>query len=123
MKKVMNKINFALISLMVAMPAVFAVKDAPAYDARGMCDLVGKLQGVFRTLRALAFIGAAFYIAAWAWDYIKGGEAKGDDIKKKSIALLVGFGLLLMVGAILSFVMSSAGMKFMNCPALVTPNW
>ena len=117
MKKVMNKINFALISLMVAMPAVFAANDAPAYDARGMCDLVGKLQGVFRTLRALAFIGAAFYIAGWAWDFISKGESKMEEVKKKGIGLLVGFILLFMIGVVLSFALSAAGMKMIGCPA------
>ena len=75
MKKFMNKINFALVAVMASSPAF----------ADGMCDLIGSLKDVFKILRTLAFIGAAFYIAGWAWDFIKAGEAKVDDVKKKGI--------------------------------------
>ena len=73
MKKVMNKINFAIISVMASVPA-FA---APAAN-NGMCDLIKSLKGVFGLLRTLAFVGAAFYIAGWAWKYISSGEAKPE---------------------------------------------
>ena len=104
MKKVMDKINFAIIGLMVALPAFAA---APAQQD-GMCQLVTKLGGLFKTLRTMAFIGAAFYIAGWAWEFIKGGEAKPDEVKKKGIALVVGFSILFLIGAILSFVLAAA---------------
>lgn len=106
---------------MVTMP-VFAAGEKTFQVDSAMCDLIKRLQGVFGILRAAAFIGAAFYIAGWAWGYISGGEAKLDDIKKKSIALLVGFSLLLMIGLILSFVMSAAGLKMMGCDA-ATGGW
>lgn len=113
MKKIMNKINFAIIGLMVAMPA-FA---AGASNTDGMCALIKRLHGVFEILRIMAFVGAAFYIAGWAWDYISKGEAKMDDIKKKGIGLLVGFSLLFIIGLILSFVLSAAGQNAIGCKA------
>ena len=116
MKKVMNKINFALIGLMVAMPVFAADLDAAPY-----CQLFTKLHDVFKVLQILAFVGAAFYIAGWAWEFISKGEAKMETIKGKGIGLLVGFGLLFMIGIVLTFVLSTAGMKIINCPVL--PNW
>jgi hypothetical protein len=110
MKKVMNKINFAIIGLMVAMPAFAA---GPATN--GVCALIKRLHGVFEILRIMAFVGAAFYIAGWAWDYISKGEAKMDDIKKKGIGLLVGFSLLFIIGLVLSFVLSAAGQNAIGC--------
>jgi len=114
MKKIMNKINLAIIGLMVAMPA-FA--DTITVDS-GMCRLFERLHGVFRVLQILAFVGAAFYIAGWAWGFISSGKAEMKDIKEKGTALLVGFILLFMIGAILTFVMSVSGMKLMGCDIL-----
>jgi len=111
MKKIMNKINFALIAIMASVPAFAAGDD--------MCAALQKLHGVFNLLRTLAFIGAAFYIAGWAWDFIAKGEAKMDDVKKKGIGLIVGFSLLFLVGVILSFVMSATGAKFIGCPEVI----
>ena len=114
MKKIMNKINFVIIAVMASAPA-FAENLQVSQD---MCGLITRLHGVFNTLRILAFVGAAFYIAGWAWTYISGGEAKTDDIEKKSKALVIGFGLLFLIGVVLSFVMSSAGMNLMGCDIL-----
>lgn len=111
MKKVMNKINFAIIAIMASVPA-FAENITVDTD---MCGLITRLHGVFNTLRILAFVGAAFYIAGWAWSYISGGDAKTDDIEKKGKALVIGFSLLFLIGVVLSFVMSSAGMNLMGC--------
>ena len=110
----MNKINFGIIGLILTMPA-FA--ENVQVDS-AMCELFNRLHGVFRTLQILAFVGAAFYIAGWAWKYISSGDAKAEDIKKQGIALLVGFGLLFMIGIILTFVLSTAGMKLTGCPVL-----
>ena len=115
MKKIMNKISFALIGLMVSVPS-FA---APGSDS-GMCAALQSLHGVFNILRTLAFIGAAFYIAGWAWGYITKGEVGMDDVKKKGIALLVGFSLLFMIGVLLSFIMSATGAKFVGCESVIT---
>lgn len=114
MKKIMNKINFALVALMVSVPA-FA---APAGD-NGMCVALQKFHGVFNLLRTMAFIGAAFYIAGWAWDYISKGKVEMKDIKEKGMGLLVGFVLLFMIGVILSFLMSASGAKVVGCEAVI----
>ncbi len=115
MKKIMNKINFAIIGMMVSVPAFAAGED-------GMCAALQKLHGVFNLLRTLAFIGAAFYIAQWAWKYISSGDVKMDDVKNQGTALIVGFSLLFLVGVILSFIMSATGAKFIGC-ADVIKSW
>lgn len=112
----MNKINFAIIAMMVSVPA-FA---APAAN-NGMCEVIKNLKDVFALLRTLAFVGAAFYIAGWAWTYISKGEAKMDDIKGKGIGLLVGFSLLFMIGAILSFLLSATGQHTLGCQEITQP--
>lgn len=109
MKKIMNKINFAIIGMMVASPA-FAVVNESA-----MCLFMNDLRGVFNMLRTFAFIGAAFLIAGWAWGYISKGEAKMDDLKNKGSGLLVGFILLFSVGLILQFLVSATGAKALGC--------
>lgn len=116
MKKVMNKISFALIGLMVTMPGFSDTSDT--LDAAPYCDLFTRLHDIFRVLQILAFVGAAFYIAGWAWDFISKGEAKMDDLKKKGTGLLVGFLLLFMIGVVLSFILSAAGMKIIGCDIL-----
>ena len=118
MKKIMNKINFAIIAMMVSVPA-FA---APAAN-NGMCELIKNLKGVFGLLRTLAFVGAAFYIAGWAWGYISKGEAKMEDVKKQGIGLLVGFALLFMIGAVLSFLLSATGQHTIGCQDVITSAW
>ena len=109
MKKIMNKINFAIIGMMVASPA-FAVVNESA-----MCLFMNDLRGVFNMLRTFAFIGAAFLIAGWAWGYISKGEAKMDVLKNKGSGLLVGFILLFSVGLILQFLVSATGAKALGC--------
>ena len=121
MKKVMNKINFALIGLMTVVPA-FAAETAGKND---MCALIMRLQGIFKILRTAAFIGAAFYIAMWAWEYIKGGSVDPDKIKKQGIALITGFSLLFMIGVILSFIlaMPDMGLLGVECKPELTKGW
>jgi len=119
MKKIMNKVNFAIIALMTSVPA-FAVEKSFTVDTK-MCELIKSLQNVFHILRAAAFIGAAFFIAGWAWSYIvnAGDKDKGgtvEDLRKKGTSLLVGFSLLFLIGVVLSFIMSSAGLKLAGCP-------
>lgn len=111
MKKIMNKANFAIVGLMASM--------APAMAAdNGLCNLVKELGGLLGMLRTLAFIGAGFTIAGWAWSYISKGEVKLDDIQKKGIGLLVGFVLLFGIGMVLSFLMSAAAPGgSLNCAA------
>lgn len=116
MKKLINKINFALIGIMASAPAMAAVNE------NGLCELLDELRSVFNMLRTLAFIGAAFIIANWAWGYIsKPGDLKIDDLKTKGSGMLVGFILLFSVGLILSFLMTTSGAKTIGCPELL--NW
>lgn len=113
MKKVMNKINFAIISMMVASPAFAAVNE------NAICLLLGDLKGVFGMLRTFCFIGAAFIIAGWAWGFISKGEAKMDDLKNKGAGMLVGFILLFSIGLILQFLVSASGARTLGCPGLM----
>ena len=112
MKKIMNIINFALIAMMVSVSA-FAANVNP--NSTGLCKMIDQLHNVFELLRTLAFVGAAFYIAGWAWDFISKGKAEVKDIKEKGTGLLVGFALLFMVGLLLTFVTSTFGMNQLGC--------
>lgn len=121
MKKMMNKINFAIISLMVALPAFATVEQKDVTVGSDLCKLIERLQDVFHILRTAAFIGAAFFIAGWAWGFITnaGDKDKGgsvEDIRKKGTSLLIGFTLLFILGIVLSFIMSAAGMNLLDCP-------
>ena len=113
MKKVMNKVNFAIIAAMVANPAFAVVNE------KAICVFLRDLRGVFNMLRTFAFIGAAFLIAGWAWGYISKGEAKMDDLKNKGTGLLIGFILLFSVGLILQFLVSASGARTFDCPELL----
>jgi len=117
MKKIMNKVNFAIIAMMTSMSSFAATINS---NSNGLCELIDRLYDIFKLLRTLAFVGAAFIIAGWAWGYItKAGEKDGgyslDDIKKKGTGLLVGFGLFFMIGLVLTFVTSTFGLDTMGC--------
>jgi hypothetical protein len=118
MKNYAKVLVFAAIVALIVVPAQAAGWTVP----KEMCDLIGKMQGVFKTLRVLAFVGAGFYMAGWAWDYIKGGEAKFDDMKKKGIGLLVGFTILFAIGIVITFLMGAAGENGETCAQLKN-NW
>lgn len=112
MKKIMNKANFAIVGLMASM--------APAMAAdNGLCNLVKELGNLLGMLRTLAFIGAGFTIAGWAWGFISSGKVDIEkDLKPKGIGLLVGFVLLFGVGTVLSFLMGAAAPGgSLNCAA------
>jgi len=109
MKKIMNKVNFAIIAMMVSVPAFATVNES------AICGLVDELRGVFQLLRTLAFIGAAFYIAGWAWEFISSGKAEMKTIKEKGTGLLVGFILLFSIGVLLSVLVSTSGGKILGC--------
>ena len=96
--------SFAFAGLMVVAGIGLAHAESTVSSSAGLCPLIAQLQDVFRTLRTLAFIGAAFMLAGWAWGYISSGESKLSDLKQKGIALLVGFTILFAVGALLQFV-------------------
>ena len=100
---------FAISGLAVLLGAVAAVAGPgtvtnPYGDP---CKLIEELGKVFSTLRILAFAGAAFVLAGFAWTFITkgwGGEGtKLDDAKNKGIGMLIGFVLLFGLGLIMSF--------------------
>ncbi len=117
MKNYAKVLVFAAVVALVVVPAQAAVPQA-------MCDLIGKMQDVFKLLRILAFVGAGFYMAGWAWTYISKGEAKMDDLKGKGIGLLVGFTLLFAIGVVLSFLLNAAAPGgSLGCDNIITGGW
>ncbi len=127
MKKMLKKIGFA--GLVILAGATVAVAAQPGaggvgvVNNDGLCGLIIQMQGVFKILRTLAFVGAAFLVAQWAWSFIKAGEVKMDDLKDKGTGLLVGFILLFSVGAVLQFLLSSTGMNAIGCVPELTTGW
>lgn len=122
MKGLLKKIGFAGAVIMAgaSMPALAAA--AAGVSNNGLCALIGQMYGVFKILRTLAFVGAAFIIAGWAWGYISSGKVEMDDLRKKGTGMLVGFVLLFGIGIVLSFFLSSTGLGIIGCPELIT-NW
>lgn len=116
MKKLIKKLDFALIGIMASAPAMAAV------DESGLCKLMGELHSVFNLLRTVAFVGAAFTIAGWAYGFITKGDAKMDTLKEKGSSMLVGFILLFGIGLILSFLMTTSGAKTIGCQEALM-NW
>ena len=124
MKKLTRKINFVLVGAMLsAAPVVAMAAESTGVDEKRICDLIISLGSLLRTIRVLAFIGAGFVIARWAWDWIKAGDVKMDEVRDKGVGLLVGFTLLFMIGVVLSFLMSNAGGKMIGCAADAFENW
>ncbi|MFQ6760023.1 MAG: hypothetical protein ACLRFM_01290 [Alphaproteobacteria bacterium] len=113
MKNYAKVLVFAAIVALIVVPAQAAFTVSPA-----MCNLIGRMQEVFKVLRILAFVGAGFYMAGWAWTYISDpSKFKMDDVKTKGVGLLVGFGILFAIGVILSFLLSTAGENGDSCVA------
>ena len=106
----MKKVGFALLSMLVVVPAMAATTAAAPDLSQTVCELMAQFGSVFNILRILAFVGAGFTIAGWAWGWISKGEGpKTDELQKKGIGLLVGFAVLFGLGAIISAFMSMAG--------------
>lgn len=116
MKNLLKKIGFAGLVVVAGGAAALAAPAAGGVNNAGLCGLIAQMYGVFRILRTLAFVGAAFIIAGWAWGYIKDGKGVDmDDLRKKGTGMLVGFILLFGIGVVLSFFLSSAGMTAIGC--------
>ncbi len=105
MKRVLKTLGFA--GLAVVMGAGMA-HAAAAVNQNAICVLMEQMGGVFKMLRNLAFVGAAFVIAGWAWGYISSGKVELKDVKEKGVGMLVGFILLFGLGVVLQFLMSAA---------------
>lgn len=124
MKGLLKKIGFAGAVIMAgaSMPAL-AAAAAGGINANGICGLIDQMYGVFRILRTLAFVGAAFIIAGWAWGYISSGKFEMDDLRKKGTGMLVGFVLLFGIGVVLQvFLFTNNGLELIGCQNLIT-NW
>lgn len=106
MKKTISK--FAVV---VTLAFITSNAMAAAFDPNVLCPLFEELGGVFEMLRTLAFGGAGFIIAGWAWGYINDGgkNVKLDDAKTKGLGMLVGFMLLFSIGAIIQVFLNMAG--------------
>ena len=101
----MKKLVFAALCMFIAAPAMALNPNVN----NAICELMKQFGGVFSILRTLAFVGAGFTIAGWAWGWISKGEVKYDDVQKKGLGMLVGFIVLFSLGAILSAFMAMAG--------------
>lgn len=123
MQGLLKKLGFAglVIAAGASMPAL-AAAAASGVSNNGLCNLISQMYGVFKILRTLAFVGAAFIIAGWAWGYISSGKVDMEDLRKKGTGMLVGFVLLFGIGVVLSFFLSSTGLGMIGCPDLIT-NW
>ncbi|MFA7188352.1 MAG: hypothetical protein WC137_02675 [Alphaproteobacteria bacterium] len=99
MKNLLKKIGFGATAVLVAGAAY-----AAGPEVGGLSNLIGELKGVFRILRTLAFVGAAFVIASIGWDAIVAKKYDwSKDGKQHLIAMIIGFLLLFGVGVILQF--------------------
>ncbi len=103
----------AILMVFIASPA-FGATDA-------MCDLIVKMQDVFKILRTLAFVGAGFLLAKYAWEVITTGKIGGKDLleglKNTGISLIFGFILLFSIGVVLGFLSNGANL---GCPEITT---
>ena len=121
MKNILKKIGLAGVVVLAAGGAAMAAGAAGGVGVNesGLCALIGQMYGVFKILRTLAFVGAAFIIAGWAWGYISSGKVEMDDLRKKGTGMLVGFVLLFGIGVVLQFFLSSAGLELINCQNVI----
>ncbi|MBD5389334.1 hypothetical protein HDR63_03725 [bacterium] len=89
--------------------AFFVVPAFGAGGNDGLCALIAQMQGVFQTLRILAFVGAGFVLAKSAWEFISTGKLNGKEgvegLKTVGVPMLIGFALLFSIGVILSMLM------------------
>lgn len=109
MKKLIQKASFASLMLFaMTMGNARAANSVPDFS-QNICRLVGEMGTLFGTLRTLAFIGAAFIIAGWAWGYISSGKVELKDVKEKGVGMLVGFVLLFCIGALITVFMPGNG--------------
>ena len=120
MKNILKKIGFASVVVLSGAAAAVGAPAAAGVSKNGLCVLISQMYGVFKILRTLAFVGAAFIIAGWAWGYIKDGKGVDmEDLRKKGTGMLVGFILLFGIGIVLSFFLSSTGLDAIGCREVI----
>lgn len=110
--------------MVVVLMALMSVRAWAADDVLsrndGLCDLIQEMQSVFGILRTLAFVGAGFMLAKYAWDAISKGKIGGkDDIiegtKAVGIPMLIGIILLCSIGTLLGVLGSVSGAEMLGC--------
>ena len=121
MKKQMKMIGFAALSALLVVANASAATGQLTKNV-DLCALIAEFQGIFKLLRTLAFVGAGFLIAGWAWGSISGGkEIKAmDEVKNKGVSMLIGFILLFGIGTFLQVISSTTGADILGC---VTTGW
>ncbi len=107
--------NISKYFLMATVSLSMVVQNAFAAEEEGICALISELSPVIKTLRTLAFLGAAFVLMDWAWGFIKEGKVEKETLKDKGIGMFVGFFLLFGVGMMLTFVASTGGQEYLGC--------
>lgn len=125
MKSLLKKIGVAGFVMLAGGAAALAEPAAggvAAVNADGLCGIINEMYGVFKILRTLAFVGAAFIIAGWAWGYISAGKGVDmEDLKKKGTGMLVGFVLLFGIGVVLQFfIFSNTGLSAIGCEEVIS---
>ena len=124
MKSLLKKIGVAGFVMLAGGAAALAAPAAGgvvAVNADGLCGIINEMYDVFKILRTLAFVGAAFIIAGWAWGYISAGKGVDmEDLKKKGTGMLVGFVLLFGIGVVLQFfIFSDTGLSMIGCEDVI----
>ena len=124
MKKQIKMIGFAALSAMLVVASASAATGQLAKNA-SLCGLIAEFQGIFKLLRTLAFVGAGFIIAGWAWTYIsKPADFKPmEEVQKKGIGMIVGFILLFGIGTFLQVLSSATGAEILGCSAELFGGW
>lgn len=125
MKSLLKKIGVAGFVMLAGGAAALADPAAggvAAANADGLCGIINEMYDVFKILRTLAFVGAAFIIAGWAWGYISAGKGVDmEDLKKKGTGMLVGFVLLFGIGVVLQFfIFSNTGLSAIGCEDVIS---
>ena len=103
------RLRFYSMFVMSALISSSAFAEGSTGATTAVLELVKDLKPIFEVLSILAFVGAGFIIAGWAWGFIAAGEVKFDDVKKKGMGMIIGFILLFAIGAILRFLVGVAG--------------
>ena len=108
MKNMFVRLRFYSMFVMSALISSSAFAEGSTGATTAVLELVKDLKPIFEVLSILAFVGAGFIIAGWAWGFIAAGEVKFDDVKKKGMGMIIGFILLFAVGALLQFLVGVA---------------
>ena len=120
----MNKKIFAITAIL----CVLAIPAMAAPNADGLCSLIAEMQGIFKLLRTLSFVGAGFILAKYAWEAISTGKLNGEadlvkGAQKTGIPMLVGLILLFMIGTVLQVLSSASGAELMGCSTEIFQGW